>query len=69
MVWDISSRDRRNRQHFSNVAKLAQNQRRPIPRVAPTSHDELVEELEAENAELRRRVAELALEIEAFRKG
>jgi|HubBroStandDraft_6_1064221.scaffolds.fasta_scaffold199900_3 hypothetical protein len=69
MVWDVSSRDRRNRQQC-NVANLAlQNRRRPIPRVAHTSHDESVEQLEAENAELRRRIAELALEIEAFRKG
>ena len=68
MVWDVSSRDRRNRQQC-NVSNLVQNRRRPIPRVAPTSHDELVEQLEAENAELRRRIAELALEIEALRKG
>lgn len=41
---------------------------RPIARVVPTSY-KAVQQLEAENVELRRRLAELALEIEALREG
>jgi cell division protein FtsB len=40
----------------------------PIARILPASRDKSAEQLEAENAELRRRVTELVLEIEAFRE-
>jgi hypothetical protein len=69
LVRDASSKNRRGRQQIRNIAKPTQNQRRPIARVLPVSRDKSVAQLEAENAELRRRVTELVLEIEASREG
>ena len=57
------------RKQIPKVANLVQNLNRPIQKGVPTWHDKSVEQLEAENYELRRRVAALALEIEVFREG
>jgi hypothetical protein len=69
LAADARSKNRRGRQHICNIAKPIQNRRRQIVRIMPALRDKSAEQLEAENAELRRRVTELVLEIEAFREG
>jgi hypothetical protein len=68
LARDASSKDRCSRQQIHNVARPIQNRWRPIARAVPSSY-KAVQQLEAENVELRRRLAELALEIEALREG
>ena len=69
LARDASSKYRRGRQQIRKIAKSIQNRRRPIARILPALRDKSAELLEAENAELRRRVTELVLEIEALRGG
>ena len=69
MIWDSRLKQRLNGKRTIKVAEQ-RNERRLKLRVMPPSHDKSADrlsKLEAENAELRRRAAELALEIHALR--
>ena len=70
MTRDASSKQRLRRQRTAEVAELLNYKKKLNLRVVPASDDksaEQVSRLEAENAELRRRAIELALEIHALR--
>ena len=70
MTWDASSKQQLHRQRTAEVAELLYHKKKLNLRVVPASDDnsgEQVSRLEAENAELRRRAIELALEIHALR--
>jgi hypothetical protein len=69
MTRDSSSKHRPNSDKISKIAELVRNPRRPIPRVLPTAKSKSVQQLEVENAELRRRAAELVVDIQALREG
>ena len=72
MTWDARSKQRLHRQRTAEVAELLYYKKKLNLRVVPTSDDisaEQLARLEAENSELRRRAAELALEIHSLRGG
>ena len=70
MNWDSSLKRRFKGLPSTRAADLERNEKGLKLRMLPSSRDESAEQpskLEAENAELRRRAAELALEIHALR--
>lgn len=70
MTWDARSKQRLHRQRTAEVAELLYYKRKLNLRVVSASDDksaEQVSKLEVENAELRRRAIELALEIHVLR--
>jgi hypothetical protein len=72
MTWDASSKRRLNRQRTTEVAELLHYKRRLNLRVMPALDNisaNQLSKLETENTELRRRAAELALEIQTLRGG
>jgi hypothetical protein len=72
MSMEASLKPGRNCQQASKVAERVGNKSRPKLRVIMAAHDKSAEQLaklEAENAKLRRRAAELAMEIRTLRGG
>jgi hypothetical protein len=70
MTSDTNSKRRHHRQNTAQVPELLHCKKKIDLRVVPASDDMSAEQfsrLEAENAELRRRAVELALEIQALR--
>jgi hypothetical protein len=60
---------RPNSEKISKTTELVRNSKGPIPGVLPTEQTKSVQLLEVENAELRRRAAELVVDIQALREG
>jgi hypothetical protein len=72
MTWDTNSKKRLLRRRTAEAAKPSYYAKKLNFRVVSDSDDKSAEQLaklEAENAELRRRAVELALEVHALRGG